>query len=363
MAKLKDVAESAGVSIGAASRILNNPNSSQKFSDDLIARVRRAADEVGYYTNYHARSLQLQRAEMIGLTVSMLPSEPRPLDYFISGIISGMEIGCRRSGYGLTLVGPSHNRNGLQAAVEQVHQRRIDGLAALSYMRDIVAPPELEDLHFPTVLLNHYGECPLPVVRVDEGDGVRRLVDHVVELGHRDIVWVTPNHPSRSMLLRKYSFEEHARSLGLPVRTCTIDLPDQSAENTPRASIDRAYVVEESKTQFAEYLQHQPLPTALLCYHDLTAIGVRRALLARHLEIPQDVSLGSFDDIYADFLAPPLTSVSAMLVEVGIRTTELLIEMAENRDRLHDYRGRVETITPSLIVRESTAPPRDTAGP
>ena len=75
------------------------------------------------------------------------------------------------------------------------------------------------------------------------------------------------------------------------------------------------------------------------------------------LRVPRDVSVTGFDDVQARLLVPALTSVSHMLVEMGQRSVELLLQMVEDRDRTAALRGYREEIVPTLRTRSSTAAP------
>jgi len=95
------------------------------------------------------------------------------------------------------------------------------------------------------------------------------------------------------------------------------------------------------------------IPTAVFCYNDMSALGAMRSIRERGLEIPRDISLVGFDDLFlAEFSAPPLTTVRQPRREMGRLATELLLRVVAG----HGERGDIR-VPGELIVRASTAPP------
>ena len=107
------------------------------------------------------------------------------------------------------------------------------------------------------------------------------------------------------------------------------------------------------------YLSGKRHFTAVVCFNDLVAVGVYKALYMAGLKVPQDVSVIGFDDNHCEFTCPPLTTVDHMLFEMGQRGVSLLLEMTRDEKAISSLCGCRQLITPRLVIRESTAPPRD----
>ncbi|MCX7840679.1 MAG: substrate-binding domain-containing protein, partial [Anaerolineae bacterium] len=102
-----------------------------------------------------------------------------------------------------------------------------------------------------------------------------------------------------------------------------------------------------------QLLEHRPMPTAVFCYNDMTAIGALRALKQRGIRVPQDISLVGFDNIlFATYVDPPLTTIAQPMFEMGQAAMQMALTL------IKDPRAAVEDmiIQGQLIVRESTRP-------
>jgi DNA-binding LacI/PurR family transcriptional regulator len=96
--------------------------------------------------------------------------------------------------------------------------------------------------------------------------------------------------------------------------------------------------------------------TGIVCYNDLCAIGVLRALRKAGIRVPEDVSVVGFDDLQACMADPKLTTIDHCLIRIGSRATELVLEMSQDDESFRRLRGVREVIEPELILRESTGP-------
>jgi LacI family xylobiose transport system transcriptional regulator len=116
------------------------------------------------------------------------------------------------------------------------------------------------------------------------------------------------------------------------------------------------FAFEDGLNHARELLRLPDPPTAVLCGNDLQAFGVYEAARQAGLRVPDDLSVVGFDDItYARWCGPPMTSVRQPLADMGAAAAELVLALAAGEQPTHT---RVELAT-TLIVRESTAPPRD----
>jgi DNA-binding LacI/PurR family transcriptional regulator len=97
--------------------------------------------------------------------------------------------------------------------------------------------------------------------------------------------------------------------------------------------------------------------TAVVAYNEAVALGVYAAAAELQLRIPTDLSVVAFDDFYACLAWPPMTVVSLMMYELGVRTVEVLLDMVGDRVAWKRLRGWRQRIPCRLAVRESTAPP------
>lgn len=350
---LSDVAKAAGVSIATASMVLNPTGKTAKVGDERTARVKAAAERLGYVANYHARAMHLGLAETIGFALDYgqagreLDDDPMDVGYF-HHLTMGIEAETHFVGYNLALIGPGTEERAVARGIRQLQQRRLDALivpAVLSSVRLSSLISEAPDL--PIVLIEHDGPSTFPVVHYDEAEGIRRAVVHLAELGHRRLLWLGPDQHGRRG--RADHFSAASQAAGLQADTCFFTVPEPVH--------DRHSLIRASAGALAARIAGGRDFTGIVCYNDFTAVGAYDALLSAGVHIPQQVSVVGFDDFVAAYVHPRLTTVSHMLVGMGRRATQLALEMARGAPARAALRGRREMLVPELVVRASTAAP------
>lgn len=351
-ATLSDVAKAAGVSIATASMVLNPTERTAKVSDERTALVKAAAERLGYVANYHARAMHLGRAETLGFALDygvagqQADDEPMGVGYF-HHLTMGIETETHFVGYNLALIGPGVEERAVDRGVHQLQQRRLDALivpAVLSSVRLHKLIGEQPDL--PIVLIEHDGASAFPVVHYDEAAGVRTAVEHLASLGHRELLWLGPADPGP--LARAGMFDQAVRGAGVAGSQLTFSIPE------PR--YHRSSIINGATAALTQRLRQPRTFTGIVCYNDFTAVGAYAALLSAGISIPRQMSVVGFDDFFAAYVHPRLTTVSHMLVQMGRRAAELALEMADGpaaRARLKGYR---DVLVPELVRRDSTAP-------
>ena len=202
------------------------------------------------------------------------------------------------------------------------------------------------------VMTEYAGQTQLPMVNWDQTLGVKLAVQHLAELGHRQILWLGPESQteSSSYRVREQLFVTAAWDAGLRGASCRFTnspdfgpFPAEKWSDSASGALGQ-YISERGKNTFS----------AILCYNDVTALGAYRALRSAGLSVPEDISVVGFDNIEAPLLIPKLTTVDHMLHEMGRRATDMLLEAAKNPTHWSEWQGRREIIAPELIVREST---------
>ncbi len=356
MVTLTDVAKAAGVSVATASMVLNPGKSAGKVGPERAERVRVAAARLGYFGNYHARAMQVGRAETIGLALDFgavgdEPSLEHPMggEYF-HHLTMGVESYTHYIGFNLALIGPSKEERGVGRGVRQIMQRRLDGLVVPGVLvRDERGKALSAGRPLPVVVVEHPGIGDLPVVDYDEVQGLARALAHLAGLWHQDLLWLGPGEDSYGVS-REQLFIKQVWDAGLRGQSCRYPKPTGEYRRTAIADFAQAAL--------AAHLAKPRTFTAVMCYNDITAVGAYAALHAAGLQVPRDVSVVGFDDFFAGIMLPRLTTVSHMLVQMGRRAAELVIEMAASEQALMAMRGKREALVPELIVRDSSAPMR-----
>jgi LacI family transcriptional regulator len=350
MIRLQDVATLAKVSLFSASKVLNGTWSEARISAKCASRVQQAARELGYTPNYHAQSLSKGRSQTIGLVLR----EPRFTDPdFSSVLMTGIESQLAAHHHDLLIVGRrgEGDETEIQHGIQCLLQQRVDALIVPGALGDMIWNDEFESAKGVIILAGAKHNSVHPAVDVDPVSGIHEAVRHLFNLGHRDILWYSPdaNSGGAQVETRRTAFHEATVTLGIRAAHETFETPGhlrQSSEFTTR-----------SRKHFAGLLDQGLQHSAIMCFNDATAIGVCQAAHDRRIHVPQDFSVIGFDDFHSEMTIPRLTTISHELASIGARAAELAIAMVKDGTIHERLRGQIETIPARLVVRESTAAP------
>jgi LacI family transcriptional regulator len=334
---LRDVARMAGVHPGTASRALN-ADTRGLVNRDTAQRVLSAAEELGYLPNPIARGLKTSRSYTVGV---LIPDLTNPL---FPPIVRGIEDRLEDSGYTPLIANTDNDPEREKLDVATMRARQVDGLITATARRDHQVLAEAAEHGLPLVLVNRRLEDDsLPAAAVDDERGARLAVEHLVGLGHKRIAHLAgPKHLSTGSL-RHAGFVAAMRELGVE--------PDPAL-----ILFGERFTIEEGARICRELLSRGRAPTAIVAGNDLMALGCCDALREAGLDCPADVSLIGFNDMpFADRFSPPLTTIHIPHYDVGVAAAELLLEQLEDED----VPPRRRILDPSLVVRGSTAPPRE----
>jgi DNA-binding LacI/PurR family transcriptional regulator len=328
---LREIAKRANVSTATVSRTINcAPN-----VDPAVARrVRKVIEEVGYYPNTHARRLVSGRSRVFGLMVS------DTVGPFLPEIVQTFEKLGFEHNYEIFLSSIARDLCQMQVAARRMIERRVEGLAILSFEKEISLIEVFRGRNLPIVVLDKESLEPLlKTVCFDYIHGVRQAVQHLAALGHARIALITGPGRLRTTVARKIAFQECTKEIGL-------EIPPQllvEGDHTLVAGMKAVSVLAALLDQ----------PSAVLCSNDLTAIGVMRGAFDLGLNVPRDLSVVAFDDNQiAQFATPPLTTVQISYVEVANVAFRALLDALE--DPCNGSSREVCAIQSNLVLRCST---------
>jgi LacI family transcriptional regulator len=337
-ATLRDVAAAARVHPATASRALN-PGTRLLVSEETARRVTEAAERLGYRPNPVARSLRTRRSHTMGV---LIPDLNNPL---FPPIVRGLEDRLAEHGY-VALIGNTDGDPARERMVfDQMRARHVDGfvLATATLHSDIL--DEATEAELPVVLMNRTAEgYPFSSVSVDNEQGVRAAVAHLISLGHTRIGHIAGPQDISTGLARLRGFLNSMRSHNLPV--------DDS-----QVVYATALSLAEGLRCGRELLEGNDELTAIVAGNDMLAVGCYGAFDELGVRCPQDVSIIGFNDMpFIDRLRPPLSTVRFPHYQLGTEAANLLLE------RIGTGGGgpvKILYLAPELIVRGSTVP----AGP
>jgi len=334
-ATLRDVAAAARVHPATASRALN-PGTRLLVSEETARRVTEAAERLGYRPNPVARSLRTRRSHTMGV---LIPDLNNPL---FPPIVRGLEDRLAEHGY-VALIGNTDGDAARERMVfDQMRARHVDGfvLATATLHSDIL--DEATEADLPVVLMNRTAEgYPFSSVSVDNEQGVRAAVAHLISLGHTRIGHIAGPQDISTGLARLRGFLDSMRSHDLPV--------DDS-----QVVYATALSLAEGLRCGRELLEGNDELTAVVAGNDMLAVGCYGAFDELGVRCPQDVSIIGFNDMpFIDRLRPPLSTVRFPHYQLGTEAANLLLERIGT-----DGGGPVKILylAPELVVRGSTVP-------
>jgi LacI family transcriptional regulator len=334
-ATLRDVATAAGVHPATASRALN-PGTRLLVSADTARRVSEAAARLGYQPNPVARSLRTRRSNTIGVVI---PDLNNPL---FPPIVRGIEDRLAEHGYVALLGNTDADLAKERLVFDQMRARHVDGFVLGTATAGSPILAEAAAAEVPVVLMNRTSQdFPFSSVSVDNEQGVRAAVAHLVALGHTRIGHIAGPLDASTGAARLRGFKDAMAAHQLP-------LPE---DHIAYAS---AYFLEEGARRGLELLGSAPGLTAVVAANDMLAVGCYGALDDLGLRCPEDVSVVGFNDMpFVDRLRPPLSSVRFPHYQLGLEAATLLVE------RIEAAEGPVKNLflAPEMVARGSSAPP------
>jgi DNA-binding LacI/PurR family transcriptional regulator len=340
---MRDIASAAHVSQSTVSRVLNDAPTRVPIAADTRERVMVAARNLGYRPNPLARGLRGAPTMLLGAVVRDF-SDP-----FFAGAIEALAVRAMVRGYNVVL-GHAHGRLEEAIALTTVLEtRHTDAIVLLGDMQD--QPRLLADLRESTVpvVALWQGVSPLefPTADVDDAAGVIAGLEHLIELGHRRIALVSARLPGDNP-------HRHDAFVGFVMERFGNISPGylQTVPNT----------LAGGEAALRALLELDEPPTAVVATTDLVAVGVLHAAYSLGRTVPNELSVVGYDDILiAAHTVPALTTVRMPLAEIVEEGVRLAIELA--RDPGASRQPRVTRFRPSLIVRQSTAPPNSSPAP
>jgi LacI family transcriptional regulator len=329
---IREIAKRAKVSTATVSRTINRIPT---VNPSLAKRVWKVVDELGYYPNTQARALVSGRSRIFGLIVSDITNP------FFPEIVQVFETIAVQHHYEILLTSTVHDPGRMETSVRRMIERRVDGVAVMTFGMEDLLLKDLKDRNVPLVFVDVGPARPrVSNIRIDYLNGIRQGVQHLAALRHERIAFITGPLILKSAVARKDAFVQSMAEIGLAVQ--------------PDLVIEGDHTLDGGMTALAKLLRGRIKPTAVVCSNDMTAIGVMRQSYEEKISIPSDLSVVGFDDIrLAQFVLPPLTTVQMSQAELATLAFHALLSEVQ-RD-IPAPEGTEYVLKTSLVLRESTA--------
>lgn len=342
MITIRDVARETGLSPTTISVVLNNSTQARNIPARTKELIRQAARRLDYRPNQFARSLRSQRSHTVGVMVSDIT------DPYCAQILRGIEGSLYRRGYLPILTDIQNSRPRFERYVQMLLDRRVEGLItvanSLLLETDLLHP--FDERQIPTVIVGRKSEHKtVSSVVIDNEAGTRAGLEHLYDLGHRQIAFIRGPRTVVDSVPRWEGICRLARDLGLDLDPrLTVQLKQLSSSY--EAGFEAARDLLKCGSPF----------TALAAFDDVTAFGAIRALARAGIRVPEDCSVLGFDDVRASaFYNPPLSTVRQPMERLGSISVEILLRAIGASWMKQPFRPVHRKVKPQLVVRDSTS--------
>lgn len=336
---LNDIAKKAGVSVSTVSRIINDKSEIYRISQKTKELVLNTAKELSYRPNHLARSLRLKKTHIVGLCV------PNIANPFFAYVTREIQMSAYQSGYSLIVCNTDEDLGKEIEQIELLRSKGVDGFIIMPVGTEFDHIVQLMNENISLVLLDRCIEqLETSSVVLDNQSGAFQAIEHLIQNGHRRIAIIQGNPNTYTSNTRLEGYKAALSQYGIPLNEHLIVGTDFRKEN--------GYI----ETKFLLNLDNPP--TAIFATSDLITVGSLQAIFEENLNIPEDISIVSFDDVdFAPYLVAPLTAVHQPKRLMGEMAVKLLIEDIQTKGETGKKRI---VLKPRLIVRKSVRNVRET---
>jgi DNA-binding LacI/PurR family transcriptional regulator len=305
---LKDIAQSVGVSVNAASKVLNNTRSNAYVSQDTRKRILDTAGAMGYQPNFAARSLTRRRTDVMALYFNRTLSLAEP---FTAALIEGAEDGCQD--YSQSLLIYSRRKD---ESLEDVCRKVLSGMAdgiAIDYWTPTDVIDRFIQAGLPMVMYPH-GNPEIPSIVIDEQAAAIKAVKYLADKGHKSMYYRSykATDEDRSRVYRRAAAE-----FGIEFRV----IADADEHGT---------MSEEEKHLLA--LPRDQRPTAAACWNDVYAYKLIDYCETVGIKVPADLAVVGFDGVRTfPERKQKLTTIYVPWIEIAKKAISLLVDIRDGR--------------------------------
>lgn len=307
MARIKEVAEQAGVSVASVSRVLAGHAG---VSDATRQRVQEAVKALDYRPDLAARRLRSRRTDTIGLIVSDIRNP------FFTEISRAVEDVAYQHQMRVILGNADENPQKEALYLELMRDENVTGVI-LSPTLPTLARFRADDYPFPIVLVDRCErDTVADAVVLDNLDAAYRLTAHLIDQGHRRNLFFygTTSATGRQ---RQEGYAAAMAAHGLQAQSAAVSA-----------------TVEAARSAASERLQERPLPDALIASNGLILLGLTEALRDAGLGFPQSIALAGFDDLpWTRLVEPGITVIAQPTYDLGQAAIELLLQRIAQPDK------------------------------
>jgi LacI family transcriptional regulator len=334
--KLKDIANYAGVSITTVSKVINNY---EDVNPKTRKKVLKIIKELNYQPHSGARSLVLNKTNTIGLINSDITKKRQRGNgyHFLFDVICGVSDQSTKKDYDVILYQTNPDNQCETTYLDLCKKRNFDGVIMIGVRTDDPYVSEVIDANVPTVLI----DVPIVTetcgyVTTDNVQGAKLAIEHLVSLGHRDILFINGHKKAAVSLARYEGYKLGLEDNNIPFREEYIVFSD--------------FEMDGAANDVEQLINKHPNVTAVFCASDLMAYGVILKLTDMGYKVPEDISVVGYDGIHlGEIIRPKITTISQDPYQMGASAVNTLLELFSGE------KGYSRVMAPTLIVRDSTS--------
>lgn len=335
---IKDVARIAGVSPATVSRVFNNKKNISAETKKMILTV---AEELGYQPRAYKKKPSLLRNN-VGIVFSKR-LDSLVLDPFYGQVMAGLEEILKKFDYKLffkTISGKVSEDNSIIR--DLIRDESLAGLILTGYDIDRETIIYIKKEGVPLVLVdNNLWDEDIDCVVNDNIAGARKMVSYLIELGHRQIVFLGGPTSHSSLEERFIGYRQALNGAGIKEKGNLI------LQCSPTFNIKDGYI-----RTFEAFRNFRNRPTAIFAANDMLALGAIKAINELNMNVPEDISIAGFDDIQmAEHTTPSLTTVKIYKNEMGALAGKRLYELIKGENT----KAIKQLVSVDIIIRGTTA--------
>lgn len=334
---IQDIAKLVGVSKTTVSFAFNRPN---RVSKKTLEKIMKVCDEVGFSPDPGARSLVTKRKNAIGLLLPEITPEGFKNPYLFQ-VLQGMRLACVESEQSLKIISPTSGK-----ILEAVRSAIVDGIVIHGIVKESNVLEYLEKSKIPVISLDGGIFNSFPIVSSNDFTGGESIMNYILSKGHRNIVILTfkdaddfrdnVSLSAGNRRLKGYSSALQKYGLSLDSNEVEIVCCDE-------CSLEGGY------SAIKKLLANRKMPDAVVAMSDILAIGVYTYCKENAIDIPNDLSIVGYDDIFDSHLIQPgLTTVKQQAADKGEKACRELLSMIKGEK----YNQNI-TFDTELIIRDS----------
>ncbi|MBO1003856.1 LacI family DNA-binding transcriptional regulator [Pseudogracilibacillus auburnensis] len=317
MVTIKDVAQVCGVSPSTVSRVIaDNP----RISNATKKKVRKVMKELGYHPNISARNLVAKSTNALGVIMPSSTSKALQNPFFPE-VLRGIGSAIHHMKYSMSLSTGDTEDEIFEEVKRMVYGSYVDGVILLYSRANDPVTTFLRERDFPFVIIGKPYEYENEITYVDN-DNIRagkEITEHLIHNGHERIAFIGGSTDLFVTVDREKGY--------------SLALKEAGITSNEQYKVHTEFVRSGGEEAVASLFSLNNPPTGIVVSDDLISLGVTNMLRQSSYEVPKDISLVSFNNVYlAELTQPPLTTVDIQIYELGIQSARALIEKTMNKN-------------------------------